>query len=204
MKQFWNDRYASDQFAYGQEPNVFFKQEIDKLAKGKILLPADGEGRNSVYAAKHGWTSFACDLSLQGKEKAQKLAAKNQVNLNYLVGDFGSLSYQKQFFDTIAMIYAHFPAEKKSEFHGLADQYLKVGGTIILEAFSKNHLKFNSVNPIVGGPRDIEMLYSIEEIKDDFPNYEILILGETETELSEGQFHIGRASVVRFVGRKRS
>jgi len=204
MKQFWNDRYASNQFAYGQEPNVFFKQELDKLEKGKILLPADGEGRNSVYAAKNGWTSFACDISVKGMEKAQKLAAENKVSLNYSVGDFGDLAYKDQFFDAVAFIYAHFPAEMKNEIHSLADRYLKVGGTIILEAFSKNHLRFNSQNPKAGGPRKMEMLYSIEEVQKDFPNYDVLALEETEIDLNEGEFHIGRGSVVRFVGRKRT
>jgi cyclopropane fatty-acyl-phospholipid synthase-like methyltransferase len=203
MKQFWNDRYASDQFAYGQEPNVFFKQELDKLERGTILLPADGEGRNSVYAAKKGWTSFACDISDEGMKKAQKLAAENEVNLNYSVGDFGDLPYEHEFFDAIALIWAHFPAENKREFHGLTDRYLKVGGTIVLEAFSKNHLKFNAENPKVGGPKEIEMLYSIEEIKKDFSNYDLLTLEEIETDLNEGEFHIGRGSVARFVGRKR-
>jgi SAM-dependent methyltransferase len=203
MKQFWNDRYGSHTLAYGHEPNVFFKQELDKLDKGKILLPADGEGRNSVYAAKRGWTSFACDISVKGMEKAQKLAVENEVNLNYSVGDFGDLTYENQFFDTIALVYAHFLSEKKNEYHGLVDRYLKVEGTIILEAFSKNHLKFNSQNPKVGGPKDMEMLYSIEEVKKDFPNYDVLTLEEIETDLNEGEFHIGRGSVVRFVGRKR-
>jgi hypothetical protein len=40
---------------YGRIPlwrssNLFFKQIIDTLPTGKILLPADGEGRNGVYA----------------------------------------------------------------------------------------------------------------------------------------------------------
>ena len=204
MKEFWNDRYSQQAFAYGTQPNVFFKQELDKLKKGTVLLPAEGEGRNAVYAAKRGWKSFACDISSKGKIKAQKLAAANEVSLHYSVGDFGSLSYKNDFFDAIALIYAHFPAEKKAQFHGLADRYLKVGGTVILEAFSKNHLRFNSENPKVGGPRDIDMLYSMEEIKNDFPNYELVILEEVETELNEGQFHVGLGSVVRFVGRKRS
>ncbi|MEN2284438.1 class I SAM-dependent methyltransferase [Algoriphagus sp. SE2] len=204
MKQFWNDRYASEQFAYGQEPNVFFKQELDKLKKGKILLPADGEGRNSVYAARQGWESFACDISIKGKEKAMKLAKSQNVDLNYSVGDFGDLSYEDQYFDTIALIYAHFPAEKKHEFHRLVDQYLKVGGRLVLEAFSKNHLQYNSKNSKVGGPKDIDMLYSVDEIRNDFSNYDFELLEEIETYLSEGEYHIGRGSVVRCVGRKQS
>lgn len=202
MKEFWNDRYATKEFAYGKEPNVFFRQELDKLDKGKILLPADGEGRNSVYTALNGWATYACDLSAEGKRKADKLAVQNGVKLNYTVGDFGSLAYEMQFFDAIALVYAHFPAEKKQAYHKLIDQYLKVGGTLIFEAFGKEHLNYNSVNPKVGGPRDLDMLYAIEEMENDFSNYEIVVIEEVETDLNEGNFHVGTGSVVRFVGRK--
>jgi SAM-dependent methyltransferase len=202
MKEFWNDRYSQESYAYGTQPNVFFKQEIDKLAKGTILLPAEGEGRNAVYAAKQGWKTFACDISDEGKKKAAALAASNNVNLEYSVGDFGEFSYQPAFFDAIALVYAHFPAEKKSPFHRQVNKYLKVGGTIIIEAFSKKHLEYNNENPKIGGPRNIDMLYSGEEIKNDFSNYEIARLEEVEIGLNEGNFHIGRGSVVRFVGKK--
>lgn len=87
-------------------------------------------------------------------------------------------------------------------YHHLVNKYLKVGGTIIFEAFGKNHLHYNSINPKVGGPKDINMLYSEEELEDYFPNYEIVKLEEVETDLKEGQFHIGKGSVIRFVGKK--
>jgi SAM-dependent methyltransferase len=202
MKEFWNDRYAAKEFAYGKKPNVFLKQELDKLEKGKIFLPADGEGRNSVYAAKNGWEAYACDLSVEGKKKTEKLAFGNGVQVDYAVGDFGALAYEDHFFDAIALIFAHFPSEKKKDYHQLVDQYLRIGGTIIFEAFGKNHLKYNSEDPKVGGPRDLGMLYSVEELKSDFPNYDIIVLEEMETDLNEGQFHVGRGSVVRFVARK--
>lgn len=54
MKEFWNDRYGQLEFAYGIEPNVFFKQELDELKEGTILLPAEGEGRNAISTAKKG------------------------------------------------------------------------------------------------------------------------------------------------------
>ena len=52
MKEFWNARYAEDDFAYGCEPNVFLKEKISKIGKGKILFSAEGEGRNAVFAAQ--------------------------------------------------------------------------------------------------------------------------------------------------------
>lgn len=202
-KDFWDKRYANEEFIYGKEPNAFFKQELDKLTSGKILLPADGEGRNSVYAATKNWDTYACDLSSEGKSKAMKFAKSMDVSMEYKVGDFGKLEYEKESFDVIALIYAHFPAHLKSDFHKLADTYLKKGGYIIFEGFGKKHLQYNSVNPKAGGPRNIDVLFSVEELKNDFPGHEIFMLEEVEIELTEGDYHNGKGSVVRFIGKKK-
>ena len=199
----WNDRYSNSAFAYGEEPNNFFKEQIEKLKPGTILFPAEGEGRNAVYAAKLGWEVAAFDISEEGKNKALKLAEANDVTINYKVGELETLNYQPEQFDAIALIYAHFPAEIKSHLHKTLETYLRKGGIIIFEAFSKKHLEYLAINDKVGGPKDIESLFSIEEIKADFPNYEIIQLEETEIELNEGLFHNGKGSVIRFIGKKK-
>lgn len=199
----WNDRYSNEEFAYGEEPNNYLKEELTKLTVGKILFPAEGEGRNAVFAAKLGWTVSAFDISNQVKNKALKLAEKNKVNIDYQVGELDSLNFKSEQFDAIALIYAHFPASIKSQYHKTFDKYLKKGGIVIFEAFSKKHLDYIAANEKVGGPKDIESLFSTDEIKSDFANYEIMELVETEIELNEGIFHNGKGSVIRFVGRKK-
>lgn len=199
----WNDRYSNEEFAYGEEPNNFFKEQIEQLNVGTILFPAEGEGRNAVYAAKLGWRVAAFDISEEGKNKALKLAEANNVKIDYKVGELETLNYQPEQFDAIALIYAHFPAEIKSYLHKTLETYLRKDGIIIFEAFSKKHLEYLAINDKVGGPKDIASLFSIEEIKADFPNYEIIQLEETEIELNEGLFHNGKGSVIRFVGKKK-
>lgn len=201
--QRWDDRYSNEEFAYGEEPNNFFKEEIEKLNAGTILFPAEGEGRNAVYAAKLDWKVAAFDISEEGKNKALKLAALNNVSIDYRVGELETLNYQAEQFDAIALIYAHFPAEIKSSIHKTLDKYLRQNGIIIFEAFSKKHLEYLALNDKVGGPKDIESLFSIEEIQADFSNYEIIELVEKEIELNEGLFHNGKGSVIRFVGKKK-
>ena len=190
------------EFAYGKEPNLFFEEYLSKFEPGTLLMPADGEGRNGVFAAKLGWSVTSFDLSIEGQSKALQLAKEQEVNLEYLVEDLENLNFEKESFDAIGLIYAHFAGEKKSKFHKKLDQFLKIGGIVILEAFSKNHLVLREQNPKVGGPGDIKILYAIEEIKADFENYEIIKLAEEEISLNEGKYHIGKGSVVRYVGRK--
>lgn len=201
-KQKWDNRYKDAEFAFGKDPNLFFKEWLLTFKAGNILLPADGEGRNGVFAAELGWTVTSFDLSVEGQHKAMLLAKEKNVSLNYIVADFDYLNFDEETFDVIALVYAHFPAEKKSAFHKKLKQYLKPGGIIILEAFGKKHLDYRKLNPSVGGPTDIDTLYSKEEIMADFEGFELLLLKEEEIDLSEGMYHIGKGSVVRFIGKK--
>lgn len=202
MKKIWDERYSNEAFAFGENPNEFLKETLPQFIPEKALFAAEGEGRNAVFAAGLGWEVSAFDLSEFGKMKAEKLAIKNKVNIDYTVGDIQTLKYDANSFDALVMIYAHFPASMKSSCHQKLISYLNPGGIVIFEAFSKNHIQYNSINPKVGGPKDIDQLYSIEEIKKDFKDFEIIELIETETDLSEGLYHIGKGSVIRFVGRK--
>ncbi|MDJ1469104.1 class I SAM-dependent methyltransferase [Cytophagaceae bacterium DM2B3-1] len=198
----WDERYKEQEFAYGKTPNLFFKEWLLKFTSGTILMPADGEGRNGVFAAQQGWKVTSFDQSREGQAKALQLAKENSVSLEYIVGDLELLAFERESFDAIGLIYAHFSAEKKSRFHKKLDTFLKPGGIIILEAFSKNHIHLVKENPKVGGPKDVAMLYSQEEILADFQNYELLLLEEEEVILEEGKYHNGKGSVIRFVGRK--
>ncbi|HMH32577.1 MAG TPA: class I SAM-dependent methyltransferase [Puia sp.] len=202
MNQKWDERYQSPEFAYGKDPNEFFKEWLSKFEPGSILMPADGEGRNGVFAAGLGWKVTSFDLSIEGQSKALQLAVAHHVTLDYIVGDFEQLDFEKESFDAIGLVYAHFPAEMKPIFHKKLNDYLKPGGIIIFEAFSKRHIQFKKLDPKVGGPNDINELYSKEEIIADFENYEVLMLAEEEIVLNEGKYHIGKGSVIRFVGRK--
>lgn len=202
-KNRWDDRYKAEEYAYGKGPNLFFKEWLEKFKPGSILMPADGEGRNGVFAAALGWEVISFDLSVEGQSKALQLATAQDVAISYIVGDLDELTFQPASFDAIGLIYAHFAADQKSLFHQKLDEYLKPGGVIILEAFCKDHLKLKALDPRVGGPDELDMLLSKEEIIADFENYDLLMLGEEETLLNEGMYHIGTGAVVRFVGIKR-
>jgi SAM-dependent methyltransferase len=134
---------------------------------------------------------------------AMKLSQERGLKIDYQVGNLSELNYTPAQFDAIALVYAHFPAAIKSELHKELSNLLKPGGTIIFQAFSKSHLNYIARNEKVGGPKEMDMLFSIEEIQNDFSNYEIIILEEKEIELQEGIYHNGIGSVIRFVGRKK-
>lgn len=203
MKEVWNNKYAVNEYIYGEEPNEYFKYAIGKFVLwGQLLLPAEGEGRNAVYAAQKGLKVVAFDQSEEGKYKAEKLAKKKGVEIDYQVGEFPDLPLMEEKFDAAALIYAHFAPQIRSEYHRLIASLIKPGGTIIVEGFSTQHIEYQKLNPSIGGPRNREMLYSKEMIQHDFSDFEPIELIETEIELSEGSGHNGTGKVIRFIGRK--
>jgi hypothetical protein len=75
----------------------FFKEQFEKLKRrNQFLFPAEGEGRNAVFAAKLGWECFAAfDISSEKeKTKRLKLADANNVTIDYKVGALETLNYQ--------------------------------------------------------------------------------------------------------------
>lgn len=109
MSNLWNERYAQKEYFYGEEPNVFFAEQLEKIKHGKIILPCEGEGRNAVYAASCGWEVEAFDSSEAGKPKAMQLASRKGLTINYAIEDATTVNYPKNSFDVVAFIFAHFP-----------------------------------------------------------------------------------------------
>ncbi len=199
----WNTKFGQTEYAYGTKPNKYLKKTLKGLKPGSILFGAEGEGRNAVYAAQLGWDVSAFDISEAGQQKALKLANEKEVSIDYKIGELGNLGYQPEQFDAIALIYAHFPPNIRGGYHKLLHKYLKKGGIIIFEGFSKDHLGYKKKNPSVGGPGNLDLLFSLEELKTDFKDYEILELKKRTVELNEGNGHVGKGSVIRFLGKKK-
>ncbi|WP_372920555.1 class I SAM-dependent methyltransferase [Salegentibacter sp.] len=202
MKDFWNERYAEKEYVYGKKPNSYFQEKLDELRPGRILLPAEGEGRNAVYAARMDWEVSAFDISEEGKKKARKLAREYQVELDYQVGELETMGYKKEEFDAIGLIFAHFPKKTREHYFQQFDKYLQPQGVIIFEGFSREHIEYQKENPQAGGPKDAEMLYTKEELEVAFRGYKFEEFEELEIELEEGEYHKGKAAVIRFLARK--
>lgn len=198
MQNFWEARYAEAPYAYGTAPNEFLVAQLQHLpAKGKILLPMDGEGRNAVYAAQQGWEVTAFDYAAAAVKKAENLAREKGVALNFVQADAGQFDYGTAQYDAIALVFAHLPLPLRTHMHQACVQALKPGGTLILEGFHHNQLNHPS-----GGPKQIELLFTPTIIAQDFDGLQTVLLEDRETQLSEGLYHVGSAHVVRFVGKK--
>lgn len=196
---FWDQQYSSHEYRYGKEPNQFLAEHARHFQSGsRILLPGDGEGRNSVWLAMQGHHVLSVDLSEIGLNKTRKLAQENGVMVQTEIADLADWTPPSQPFDVIAMTYLHLPANIRTLIHQKVAQTLRKGGLLVIEAFHPHQLNHHS-----GGPQSIEMLYSLEQLRADFQGYALEQYGwEGEVMLAEGRGHQGSAHITRFVGHR--
>lgn len=195
--EFWDDRYGNNTYAYGKEPNRYFKKFIDEHTPGRLLLPGEGEGRNAIYAAARGWKVIAIDQSLEGMKKAGTLAKEHNVSIDYRLGDLSAFAFQNGEYDAIALIFLHLSPGIRPAVHKNFIRSLVPGGHLLVEAFSMDQLGRSS-----GGPPVRELLYDEALLARDFRPLEIIELYRTEELLDEGPFHQGPAEIVRLLARK--
>ncbi len=193
----WDKRYGTEDYAYGKEPNAFFSSQLDKIVPGKILLPAEGEGRNAVYAALKGWKVDAFDQSGVGQSKALAFASELDVKINYKVCQLKDFPFMENHYDAVALLFFHADPAGRKLLHHKVYESLKPGGTLILEAFHKEQ-----ANKDTGGPKSLELLFDEETLSSDFARFDSLLLEKQDIQLNEGPFHQGLASVIRFLGKK--
>ncbi len=193
MKEFWEQRYAEEGFAYGTEPNAWLASLAGLFRPGqRALVVGDGEGRNGVWLAQQGLEVVSVDMSQTGLDKARRLAEAKGVTLRTVCADLTEWDWPGNAFDFVVLIYVHFPPEVRPRLHQAAFQALKPGGQIILEAFT-----FEQLGNPSGGPPVREMLYDAALLKQDFPAAEWLELEECRERLEEGKYHVGDAAIVR-------
>jgi cyclopropane fatty-acyl-phospholipid synthase-like methyltransferase len=197
MKEMWDQRFAGKDYFYGTEPNVFFREKLDSLTPGRLLLPAEGEGRNAVYAARTGWTVDAFDYSREGMKKALQLASVHEVSINYHLADINRHDFGNRIYDAVALVYVHLDPVNRPLFHKRVLNSLKPGGFLILEAFS-----LKQINNSTGGPKSPEMLYTREILKADFEGQELTYLEEVTFRNDEGPGHSGVSDLVRLFMKK--
>lgn len=191
----WDDRFSEPGFAYGKAPNDFLVSVADRIPKGKILSLAEGEGRNAVYLASLGCEVTAVDSSAVGLRKVADLAAARNVRVTTVLADLADYRIEPCSWDCILSCYCHLPPEIRIPLHRDVVKGLKPGGLFVLEGFSKEQLAYDT-----GGPKSLDMLMSLEELKRELNGLEFLHALAMERDVREGSGHTGLAAVVQLLG----
>lgn len=192
----WDDRYASDDFVYGTEPNRFLAEHAGLLV-GPVLSLAEGEGRNAVFLASLGLEVLGVDQSPVGLAKAQRLAAQRGVTIATEVVDLATYAPPEGAFGSVVSIFGHLPSAVRRALHQRVERALRPGGLVLLEHYTKAQIARGT-----GGPPNPDWLPSCAELESEFPHCVPILSQEIEREVVEGRFHTGVASVVQFIARK--
>lgn len=195
----WNQRFSSEDYIFGREPNEYLQAQAPLLAPGtRALCVADGEGRNSVWLARQGLKVDAFDIAETGVEKARRLAAEAGVSVDYRVASCDDWSWSEDTYDVVAAIFVQFAdPEMRARLFGNMVRALKPGGLVILQGYTPKQLEYKT-----GGPGELSHLYTEDLLREAFGALEIVELVEYEAELKEGARHTGRSALVGLVARK--
>lgn len=198
----FNARYGEAGFHYGMEPNAFLASQTHRLRAGMTaLMPGDGEGRNGVWLAQQGLAVTSFDPASVGVEKSRRLAAERGVTINAVVGDVESFAWPKDTFDVVGLFFLHLPSRIRAAAHRNVLTALKPGGIAILETFTPRQLEMRK-RGAVGGPQELDMLFTGELLRADFVGAEFLVLEEGERDF-DGISHKGRCAVVDMVAQRK-
>lgn len=193
----WNERYATNEYAYGTEPNDFLVEQARLIPGGPVLCLAEGEGRNAVFLAGRGHAVTAVDGSATGLAKAQALATSRGVALTTHVADLADWRIEQGAWAGIVSIWCHLPPGLRRAVHVAVVQGLRPGGVFVLEAYTPAQLAFGT-----GGPREAQLLMTLGTLREELAGLEFVVAREVEREVHEGAFHNGRSAVVQLVARK--
>lgn len=195
--QLWDSRYAVEHYAYGTAPNDFLVEVAPRLPKGRVLCLADGEGRNGVWLAQQGHEVTAVDFSRVGLEKAQKLAKDRGVPLTTVHADLADYVITPGAWDAIVSIWAHLPQPLRTTVHAAVAKGLRPGGAFVLEAYTPKQLEYKT-----GGPPTVDLLMTLEALKQELVGLTFEIGRELVREVHEGKLHEGNSAVVQVLARR--
>lgn len=195
--RFWDQRYAAADFVYGTEPNEFLRLVAEHIPAGPVLCLAEGEGRNAVYLATRGHAVTAIDQSDTGMRKAAQLAASRGVPITCTVGDLATFDFSPEAWSGIVAIFMHLPRGLRHDVLTRAVEGLRPGGVFVLECYTPAQLAYDT-----GGPKDRELLPTLNDLRTELAGLEFLVAQEIERDVIEGTGHTGRAAVVQILGRR--
>jgi SAM-dependent methyltransferase len=193
----WDERYSTEEYAYGTNPNEFLVGKFSYIPKGKVLSLAEGEGRNAVFLAKQGYAVTAVDASLAGLNKARRLAEENDVVIEFIHADLADYDLGENKWDGIVSIFCPLPSSLRKELYQRVIAGLKQNGVFLLEAYTPDQLKHGT-----GGGNSVDVMQSEQSLRFELAGLKFKHLTELERNVIEGVYHTGIGSVVQAIATK--
>jgi SAM-dependent methyltransferase len=169
MRSLGDARYEEKGALWGAEPNQLLAEIAEDLEPGTALDLGCGQGRNSFWLASRGFTVTGLDLSPVAIEQATAVAEELDVDVSFESVDLTTWDPAGRAWDLVVLTYLHLSGERRPVVHGAAKRAVAPGGRLIVIA---HHL--DNFENGVGGPPVPELLFTEQQLADDFSDLEIL------------------------------
>jgi len=194
----WERRYQEpgQLFAATPSPLLLDHQNLFDPTM-RVLVPGDGEGRNGVWLAKQGLDVTSVEISSSAVEKARAWATKQSTALNQLCGDVLTYPLQENEFDAIVLIFVHLP---RNDMDSLLDKIqiaARPGGYFFFEGFHQDNL-----TACDSGPRDPDMLFTLDQLERRFSTWQIKLLTTVDTQVEKRGEFLGKGIAIHFIAQK--
>jgi SAM-dependent methyltransferase len=131
----WNKSLTRDTaYKFNKNPNTLLVETAKGLKPGKALDIGMGQGRNSIFLAKNGWTVTGVDIADEAVAFALKQAKENKVTIEALVTPMETFDFGLNKWDLIVHVYEGcFDEARVTKIL----KALKPGGRLLFEFFHR-------------------------------------------------------------------
>ncbi|HMV00165.1 MAG TPA: class I SAM-dependent methyltransferase [Rhodocyclaceae bacterium] len=193
----WDERFSTEDYAYGKLPNGFLAERHGAIPRGRVLSLAEGEGRNAVFLARQGYAVTAVDGSAVGLAKARRLAEEGGVAIDTLHADLADFDLGENRWEGIVSIFCPLPSILRAEVHRRAVAGLRPGGVFLLEAYRPEQVQYGT-----GGGKDTDTMQTLDTLRRELAGLTFLHLAAVERNIVEGIYHTGMGAVVQAIAVK--
>ena len=159
--EMWNERYRSTDSLWIGEPDNSLREAISTIDAGTAVDIGAGEGRNSIFLARSGWSVTAVDFSEVALSRLQEVINRENLSAQTVLMDVVEYLETPGVFDLSVMANMHPPIEQRYLLYAGLLRATRRGGHIFLTGHHKDSLGF-------AGPANIDMLIDEDEIRDFF------------------------------------
>jgi SAM-dependent methyltransferase len=159
--EFWDARYASADRVWSGEPNPQLVADVSAVPPGRALDVGAGEGADSIWLARQGWTVVAVDVSSVALDRARRHAEFAGVadRISWVHGDVLAGPLPAGPFDLVSVEFMHVPLAERTELFRRCIDAVGPGGLLQIVGHHPSDLATGARRPARH-----DVFYAAEEI----------------------------------------
>jgi SAM-dependent methyltransferase len=191
-RELWDERHAARDPIESHEPDPVLVDLAERLAPGRALDLAAGDGRNAVWLAGRGWTTTGIDFSGVALERARGAADRAGVSVDWIQADLLEWEPEPGSADLVVVMFLHLPPDERRRVLTSAAAALAPGGRLLIVGHDRSNLGRD-----VPGPKDGAMLHTPDEVVADLPGLLVEAARREDHDVGDGRRSTDSVVVLR-------